>query len=501
MLAPGYKIIRSMHTDILKEIDQRLDIVEKKMIGDAESKRSLLNNVHPDQGIAAQNLIRYLSLRTLDIRELQDELHINGLSSLTNSESHILRQLQSIRQRIGHIYPPEQLDGCTYAFSREQIAQKSKLLFGEKKNTAVPFIMVTFDSSFADNYLFIKKLLQSGMNVARINCAHNDETTWMKMIRQLKRASAATGINCKIYMDLAGPKIRTQLIKKGRKKGKVTVSEGQLIWLSYDSDEFEKGDIVISPNEPGIIGHLKKGERVYIDDGIIKCTIEEVEKNKVGMRVVRISSTSRSIKADKGINFPDSEISISPLTDFDKACMPFVCKNADMVGYSFVRSAADLKMLQEELKKHRASPSYIIIKIETPEAVINLPQLLLQGMQQNAVGVMIARGDLAIEIGFERMGEIQEEILWICEAAHVPVIWATQVLESLNKSGIASRSEITDAAHAALAECILINKGKHTVKVIETLTNILQRIGGHHIKKRFTFRPLGIATHFINSKE
>jgi pyruvate kinase len=120
-------------------------------------------------------------------------------------------------------------------------------------------------------------------------------------------------------------------------------------------------------------------------------------------------------------------------------------------------------------------------------------------MQKSVFGVMIARGDLAVEIGFERMGEIQEEILWICEAAHVPVIWATQVLENLNKSGLATRSEITDATHAAMAECIMINKGDHTIEVIEALRDILQRTGGHHLKKRYTFRPLSIAQHFMKT--
>jgi pyruvate kinase len=218
------------------------------------------------------------------------------------------------------------------------------------------------------------------------------------------------------------------------------------------------------------------------------------------MRIVRISSIKQQIKEGKGINFPDSEISISSLTEFDKTCLPFICEHADMVGYSFVRYPSDLSGLHEALRKISVQPPHVIIKIETTEAVKNLPQLLLCGMQQKAFGVMIARGDLAVEIGFERMGEIQEEILWICEAAHVPVVWATQVLETLNKSGMATRSEITDATHAAMAECIMINKGDHTIEVIETLRDILRRTGGHHIKKRFTFRPLSIAQSFINEK-
>jgi pyruvate kinase len=95
------------------------------------------------------------------------------------------------------------------------------------------------------------------------------------------------------------------------------------------------------------------------------------------------------------------------------------------------------------------------------------------------------------------MAEIQEEILWICEAAHVPVVWATQVLENLNKSGIATRSEITDSAHSTMAECVMINKGRHTVKVISTLKDIFHKISGHHVKKRFTFHKLHIAENFV----
>jgi pyruvate kinase len=215
--------------------------------------------------------------------------------------------------------------------------------------------------------------------------------------------------------------------------------------------------------------------------------------------MVRISAEKPKLKAEKGINFPDSTLALESLTDDDRAVLPFALQHADLIGYSFVRTAGDLQLLQEslaKLKSDRPNPS-IIIKIETPEAVKNLPMLLLQGMTQAGFGVMIARGDLAVEIGFERMSEIQEEILWICEAAHVPVIWATQVLESLNKSGIATRSEVTDAAHAALAECVMINKGDHTLQVIETLKDILMRSGGHHFKKTYSMRSLSIATRYM----
>jgi len=475
-------------------------MLEEKMLAEVVKRKLLFKKIHPEQQQAAKNLVHYLSLRNGDIRDLQDNLHIHGLSSLASSENHIHRQLQEIRERLGKHYTAAELDACTYESSRKEMTKKNRLLFGERNDEITPYIMVTFDRSFADNYAFIKSLLQNGMNVARINCAHDDEATWSRMIQQLKRVFRHTGKTCKIYMDLAGPKIRTKLIKKGKREGKVKVNEGELIWLSDSSRGFKDDDVVISPNEPGIISMLKKDERVYIDDGIIKGIIEKVKGNRAAMRIVRIASKKQLIRDGKGINFPDSEISIPSLTDYDKACLPFICEYADMVGYSFVRTASDLATLQQLLKKQSKTPPHIILKIETPAAVINLPDLLFQGMQQKGFAVMIARGDLAVEIGFERMGEIQEEILWLCEAAHAPVIWATQVLETLNKSGIATRSEITDAAHAALAECIMINKGDHTIEVIETLRDILHRIGGHHIKKRFTFRPLSIAQNFIKGQ-
>lgn len=489
-----------MNSKTLAEIKEQLEELEGKMFAEVSSRDFVFHKIHAKQRQAAKNLLHYLSLRSQDIRELQDKLHIAGLSSLASSESHIHSQLQSILQRLGKEYSEDELELCNYSFSKQEISDKGKMLFGEKSDDAIPYIMVTFDSSFAKNYGMIKTLLQNGMNVARINCAHDDEATWASMVHLIKRACGRTGLNCKIYMDLPGPKIRTHLLTRGREKGKVKVKEGELIWLAESADGFSNDEIVISVNEPGIIEKLKKNDRVYFDDGIIKGIIEKAKKNKAAMRILRIGTGKPRIKEDKGINFPDSELSFPPLTDFDKQCLPFICEHADLIGYSFVNMPSDLEALQEFMESLSSKIPAVILKIETPEAVKNLPGLLLQGMTQKVFGVMIARGDLAVEIGFERMGEVQEEILWICEASHAPVVWATQVLETLNKSGIATRSEITDAAHAATAECVMINKGDHTIEVIETLQDILQRIGGHHIKKRFTFRPLSIAKKFMSEQ-
>jgi pyruvate kinase len=125
--------------------------------------------------------------------------------------------------------------------------------------------------------------------------------------------------------------------------------------------------------------------------------------------------------------------------------------------------------------------------------------MLLEALKFPACGVMIARGDLAVECGFERLSEIQEEILWVCEAAHVPVIWATQVLEGLTRSGHATRAEVTDAAMAQTAEVVMLNKGAYIIEAVEMLDNILQRMQGHHRKKRSMLRKLNLASEFQNT--
>lgn len=475
------------HIYLIRELE-RLDVAMLK--GESDFSR-YVDQVHPSNKKNAINLLHYLALRCSDIRELQDHLHSFGLSSLASSESHIRGQLLAILERLGRRIkiPPTVF---TYHSSKLSLRNKAAGLLGKRENDAIPFIMVTLDTALADDYAAVKGLVQSGMNVARINCAHDNESVWFRMIQNVKRASKITGLSCRIYMDLAGPKIRTVL--RGTKKMKL--SEGDSVFLCDSESPDVHNPHTVGCTIPGIGEQLQAGETVLFDDGLIEARVEQVEKKIARLQILRISSKKPYIKDEKGINFPDSNLLFPALTDYDRSCLSFMVKHADIIGYSFVRSSKDINELREAMKKNK--PISIVIKIETPEAVKNLPSLLLSGMADEFTGIMIARGDLAVEIGFERMSEIQEQILWICEAAHVPVIWATQVLENLNKSGIATRSEITDAAHAAHADCVMINKGAHTIKVIETLKDILHRSGGHHVKKRFTFRPLSIATRFMN---
>jgi pyruvate kinase len=210
------------------------------------------------------------------------------------------------------------------------------------------------------------------------------------------------------------------------------------------------------------------------------------------MAVARTPPGGYPLQEKRGINFPGSAVVVPPLTDKDLVDLDFVAARADGVAYSFVQRPEDIAWLQEELEKRRPGrpPMPIIAKIETALAFANLPDLIVQAAGANPFGVMIARGDLAVEIGYERLSEVQEEILWLCEAAHVPVIWATQVLESLVKRGMPSRGEFTDAAMAERAECVMLNKGAYIGEGVTVLDNVLRRMYSHKHKRSEQLRPL-----------
>lgn len=233
----------------------------------------------------------------------------------------------------------------------------------------------------------------------------------------------------------------------------------------------------------------RPGERILFDDGKIAGTIREVTPDELVVDVERAGAGIK-LRAEKGINLPDTTLRIPALTASDRANLPFVAAHADLVNLSFVQSPADVADLIAELEALDATGIGITLKIETGPAFEALPQMLLEAMRWGDVGVMIARGDLAVELGFERLAEVQEEILWLCEAAHVPVIWATQVLDTLARTGLPSRSEVTDAAMGRRAEAVMLNKGPFIVEAIEALESILDRMGGHVEKKRSLLRPL-----------
>jgi pyruvate kinase len=251
---------------------------------------------------------------------------------------------------------------------------------------------------------------------------------------------------------------------------------------------------------PEILEQVRSGERIWFDDGKIGGVIELAETDRLQVRITHAGPGGSKLRPDKGINLPDSALDLPALTRKDRADLEFVAKHADIVALSFANTVEDVRCLNRALEQNGNNRPGVVLKIETTTGFRNLPHMLLEAMSSPACGVMIARGDLAVESGFERLAELQEEILWLCEAAHVPVIWATQVLENLAKTGAPSRAEITDAAMAHRSECVMLNKGPHIVETVKTLDNILVRMGGHQFKKQSMLRKLQLAASWFNSE-
>jgi pyruvate kinase len=232
---------------------------------------------------------------------------------------------------------------------------------------------------------------------------------------------------------------------------------------------------------------------VFIDDGKIGAEVTEITPKGAKLKVTRAGPEGVKLKAEKGFNLPAVEIDIPALTEDDRRALDFVVGRADLIGYSFVQTPEDIRLLIAEVDQRLPKGGHrpgVVLKIETSQAIRNLPRLIVQSGALTETAVMIARGDLAVEIGLERMSEMQEELLWLCEAAHTPVVWATQVLEGLMKEGLATRAETTDAAMAQRADCVMLNKGPYVCDTIRFLSRVLGRMDRHMSKKSARLGPL-----------
>jgi pyruvate kinase len=242
-----------------------------------------------------------------------------------------------------------------------------------------------------------------------------------------------------------------------------------------------------------IFGAVMPGELIYFDDGKIGGIIADVDQNEIHVTITQTPVEGARLRAEKGINLPDTVLDIPALTTKDLDDLDALYQHVDMLGLSFVRTERDVEALYAHLDRLSAGQVGVVLKIENSQAFDNLPRILLASLRRKSVGVMVARGDLAVEVGFDRLAEVQEEILWLCEAAHVPVIWATQVLEGLAKSGQPSRAEISDAVMSGRAECVMLNKGPYIIPTVEFLNGILERMDAHQSKKRSMLRKLAVS--------
>ena len=349
--------------------------------------------------------------------------------------------------------------------------------------------------------------------------------------RGAKRKLTIVSVNAEGCMAISkktiyfAPGMKLQLRSKGRKKkSKTALLVGELprktgtILLQRDDvlllrksgepgheaffDEAGKfHPAAIGCSIPAVLDDVQVGESICFDDGNICGIVERKETEQIQVRITQSHSGGKSLRAEKGINLPESKLTLPALSEEDGEALKFVVQHADMVGLSFANTPKDVADLISRMKTMGEIMPGIILKIETPRGFDNLPAMILKAMETPLCGVMIARGDLAIECGYGRLAEVQEEILWICEAAHVPAIWATQVLEGMAKQGIPTRAEVTDAAMGERAECIMLNKGEHIVEATFALAEILHRMQDHQTKKRSLLRKLHLAEKFFATEE
>lgn len=446
--------------------------------------------------VRLENLCHYLAFRRHDLRPLQRKLMQHGLSSLGRLESRVLPMLDAVLGALSAIQgsPAPFPMPSEHAFfeGESALAAETEALLGSGRPNRRGRIMVTLPGDCADDPDFILDLARRGMDIARINCAHDDKSIWEDMAKHVRAAGKALGRPLTILMDIAGPKIRTGNVltppsTKAQVGDHIRLCAGAIPRIDY------LASFSAAVSVPEIVTRLKIGDRLRYDDGKLEGIVVAVSPDEALIRITRTKTGGTKLKAEKGLNLPDTVLGLSPLTTKDHADLAVVMDHADMLGYSFVSRPDDIESLEGTLASlpPRNRPLGLVAKIEQPEALANLPALIAVAFRhRRPFGVMIARGDLAAEIGFERVAEMQEEILWLCEAASVPTIWATQVLEDLVKTGIPTRGEMTDAAMAARAECVMLNKGAAVAEAVNVLDHLMSRMNEHVTKKTPTLRAL-----------
>jgi len=578
-----------------------------------------IDAVEPRFRNSARNLLQYLSIRQSDIRGLQQDLQSLGLSSLGILESHTLASLNAV---IGNLeilagadpglLPTPPADFLTGPLLLHDHARR---LLGPTPRHRAVRIMVTMPSEAASDGRLVEDLLHAGMDIMRINCAHDDPDAWRKMAANLRHAQRVVGRECRIQVDLGGPKLRTgsvapvghfarfkplrnalrQVLAPARVRlvdGELAASPGsddpvlplvdidlhllqpgdtlrvadlrgherdlqivsveqdfaigelrRTLYVAADSGcsvlrdgveiltgqvgalpgvdapiPLQAGDTLVLTRDdapgrparldadgkvdepahihctlPAVFERVRVGHRVWLDDGKIGGVVRANNGEQVHCQIHHAPPGGAKLRAEKGINFPDTELDIEALTPKDLQDLREVVGIADIVALSFVRTPEDVVALEDQLHALGAGHLGIVLKIENATAFRNLPRILLTSLRSPPAGIMVARGDLAVEVGFERLSEVQEEILWLCEAAHVPVIWATQVLEGLAKAGAPTRAEVSDAVMSSRAECVMLNKGPRVVETVQFLVDILERMSEHHDKRMALLRRLSVS--------
>lgn len=646
--APGHSVKEL--TQLLTELsDLRVWILRRSAHSRYRAGQKVCTML-PEDRLSIDNLRHYLSFRSRDLRPLQERLSALGCSSLGRSEVHVIDSIERVLNLLHRMLRPGApsvgFSGVAVDQVRgyQRLAENNVRLLGPEPPERAVRIMVTMPTEAADDFGLVRQLALSGMDVGRINCAHDDPAAWLRMIDNLRRAADETGRSIKIAADLAGHKIRTgelerqegvlHLSPKRDRLGRVLAparlrllnreapaaleedeSLHDFLWhqvtLAWENgpEELQPGDalrftdargarrvlkvesvdsagawatldqasylvndlgwklrrsIEVEPLEseeglslpemvsdyllaqerefrgvfagiapepvnirlrrgdhllltreplpgrealrdhngapvcparisctmPKVFEVLREGQMVWIDDGKFGARVAELCEEGALLEITACRPGGSRLRPDKGLNFPGLELDLPGLAAHDLSALKVLAGKVDIINFSFVETESHIMELISVLRQFGAPDTGVIAKIETARAFNNAAEIALAAMGRVPFGIMIARGDLAVEVGPERLAEVQEELLWLAEAGHFPVVWATQVMETLVKKGVISRPELTDAAMGERAECVMLNKGPFIEKALMSLHNIFSRMQEHQRKKSARLRAL-----------
>ncbi|MEA1979754.1 MAG: pyruvate kinase [candidate division Zixibacteria bacterium] len=311
----------------------------------------------------------------------------------------------------------------------------------------------------------VSKLIQSGVNLFRVNCSHGKTEDFLKAANIIRGGiKKANDSPVGILFDISGPKLRLGHFDK-----EVPVKPGSVFTLTSGKTDIQKK--IISVNHPAIIKSIKKGERLFVDDGNIIFQITEVGKNGIKIKALNAGK----LLSAKGVNLPDTDLKIPTITQKDKEDIKTAVRaNVDYIALSFVRSGNDIIEAKKIIKRYGGSQR-VIAKLEKKEAIQDIDEIMLL-----ADGVMVARGDLGVELPPEDLPKLQKKIIKLANRHHKPVIVATQMMESMRFSPRATRAEINDVASAVFdfVDAVMLSAetatGEYPVEVVETMSNVIE---------------------------
>lgn len=337
----------------------------------------------------------------------------------------------------------------------------------------------------------LPEIIKAGMNVARLNFSHGSHEEHKVRMDAVKAARRELGMPVGIMLDTKGPEIRT----KTYKDGKIEIVEGQEFILT--TREVEGDENIVSITYDGLPGDVKVGTRILIDDGLVAFEVTEIRD---GTDIVCKALNGGPLSNRKSINVPGISLNMPFVSERDRADIEFgLSQGIDFIAASFTRTAQDVRDIKAILKEHGQEDVEIIAKIENMEGVRNIQEIL-----DEANGVMVARGDLGVEVPFEELPEIQKSIIKICISRGKRVVTATQMLESMAKNPRPTRAEVSDVANAVYdgTSAIMLSGetsvGKYPVETVQTMSRIANNAEStiHYDRRRATrleFQNMNVA--------